>query len=850
MSSTLGELAAERQAVSRAVTALHLTPVLFELGARPQAPQEVYRAYLAQSDVFVGLYWQRYGQSAAGLAVSGLEEEFDLSAQMPRLLYVKTPAPEREARLAQLLDRIREQASYRQFGTPPELGRLVRDDLATLLSERFAAAPLSAGRPAAAAPGRLSAGGRTPEPRPLPAESTSLVGRGRAVEELAALLRQPGVRLVTLTGPGGIGKTRLAIATGHRLAGAPGSRTAFVSLAPIADAGLVMTEISRAAGIDLRGATAPLEALAEYFGDESWLLILDNMEHVTAAAGEIGELLDRCSGLLILVTSRTGLGLRAEREYPVPPLPLPAGEAASAEILGSSPAVALFVDRATAVRPGFKLTADNAPVVAEISRRLDGLPLAIELAAARTRLLDPAALLQRLSGSLDALGTGMADMPERQRTLRATVEWSIGMLAAQERSLLEVTAAFVDGWTIEAAAQVAGLTEDEALELAEGLARQSLLYLDSIGGGSRCRMLDTIRAYAAERLMARPDAAEVQERHARYFRALAERADGPLRGAGQNAWLDRLEADAGNLAAAVRWYLAHDPTPLPHFFAVLWTFWFLRDHTSEARHWIERLMRSASGLDQRARAELAWAAALTALEVGDDVTAVSASQQLGPLLTGIDDPYLHAVSRLIKAWSTPIEGDFAGVLREASVSLEQLRTLDEPFWTALALGSLGWAETAMGHFDDATRHVLEARDLGDWFDSAWLGAWSRIELGALAVLQGRLDEAQQILDDALSRSLASCSTASVALCLAIFARLAFAAGNPQQAALLAGALDGLRSRVGQRPWPMLRRGEAELAADIREALGAERFGVTYAAGSRLSQREAAAAARSQAVAPP
>ena len=260
------------------------------------------------------------------------------------------------------------------------------------------------------------------------------------------------------------------------------------------------------------------------------------------AARDLGELLARCPGVAILATSRTVLGLRAEREYPVPPLPLPAdpGTAPVAE-LAASPAVALFVDRARAVRPGFALTEGNAAAVAEICRRLEGLPLAIELAAARTRLLDPAALLDRLAASLDALGTGAVDLPERQRTLRATVEWSVGLLDDAERSLLEVTAVFADGWTIEAAAQVAGLEEDRALELSEALARHSLVYLDSTELGPRSRMLETVRAFVAERLAARPDAAEIGRRHAGYYRALAEQADRPLRGAGQ----ERMAGAAG-----------------------------------------------------------------------------------------------------------------------------------------------------------------------------------------------------------------------------------------------------------------------------------------------------------------
>ena len=412
VSSTLGELARERGAVSRAISALRLTPVMFETGARPYPPAEVYRAYLAQADVFIGVYWQRYGQLVPGANVSGLEEEFDLSGGLPRLLYVKTPAPDREPGLAGLLTRIEAEASasYRYFRTPAELGRLVRDDLAMLLSERFAAL---GGRAVPSAP----AGARGP--RPLPVSVTSLLGREQAIDEVAGLVARPGVRLVTLTGPGGVGKTRLAVAAAQRLAGRFGAGTVFVPLEAVSDPGRVLAAIGRAAGADLAGAGVPVEALAETFGDGAWLLILDNLEQVVQAAPGLGELLARCPRLAILATSRTVLGLRGEREYPVPPLPLPADAAAVPPAdLEASPAVALFVDRARAVRPGFAVTEGNAAAVAEICRRLEGLPLAIELAAARSRLLDPATLLDRLARSLDALGTGAVDLPERQRTLR------------------------------------------------------------------------------------------------------------------------------------------------------------------------------------------------------------------------------------------------------------------------------------------------------------------------------------------------------------------------------------------------------------------------------------------------
>ena len=792
VSSTLGELAQERQAVSRAISALRLTPVMFEVGARPHPPQELYRAYLAQSDVFVGLYWQRYGWVGPGMGISGLEDEFQLSRALPRLLYVKAPAPGREPRLAQMLAGIEAEGSesYRHFRTPTELGRLVRDDLAMLLSERFAArAPATApapARPAAPVPARSRG------PRPLPVGTTSLVGREQAISEVAALAGRPGVRLVTLTGPGGVGKTRLAVAAGERLRDHFDAGTVFVPLAAVTDPGLVLAAVARAVGADLSGTGSPVDALAERIGDGAWLLILDNMEQVTGAARDLGELLARCPGLTVLATSRTALGLRAEQEYPVPPLPLPAGPAtAPVEALAAAPAVALFVDRARAVRPGFALTPGNAPAVAEICRRLEGLPLAIELAAARTRLLDPATLLRRLTASFDALGTGAVDLPERQQTLRATVEWSVGLLDDAERSLLETMAVFVDGWTIEAAAQVAGLDEDRALELSEALARHSLIYLDD-GASPRSRMLETIRAFVAERLAGRPDAGEIGRRHAGYYRALAERADRPLRGAGHDALLDRLQAEAGNLAAAVRWYLGNDPTPLPHLFRVLWSFWFLREHLPEARGWVDQLLPTAGSLGPQARAELMWTAAVTANEVGDDAAALAARRNLEPLLDTIEDPFLCAVGLLALAWTSPITGDFDGARREASASLAQLRGQDEPFWTAQASADLGAVEMATGHYDDALSHLGEMHDLAERFGYPWLAAWSQVLMGTAAVAQGRLDQARDLLDEALEQGQSANITSSMALGLIAFARLALAEGDPGRAALLAAAAEGLR----------------------------------------------------------
>jgi tetratricopeptide (TPR) repeat protein len=434
------------------------------------------------------------------------------------------------------------------------------------------------------------------------------------------------------------------------------------------------------------------------------------------------------------------------------------------------------------------------------------------------------------------------DLPERQHTLRATVEWSMGLLDDAERSLLEVAAVFVNGWTIPAAAQVAVLEEDRALELSEALARHSLVYVDSTQLGPRSRMLETIREFVAERLAARPDADQIGRRHAEFYRALAEQADRPLRGGGQSEWLERLRAEAGNLAAAVRWYLAHDPGPLPHLFRVLWLFWLYADLVGQARSWMEQF-RPAAPLDLRAQAELAAVAAVLGAVTGDDTAALAARQGLASLVAGISDSFLRATCQLAMAWTLPITGDYDGALREGAVPLEELRGQDEPVYTAIAASYVGSLEMTLGRYDDALRHLCEARDLAERCGADWLLAASPVQLGVLAVLQGRLDEARPLLDEALDRSLAARRTSLVTLCLAAYARLALAEGDPQRAARLKGAADGLRRRVGLSAWPFLRRLEADLVAEIRHRLGGSQFDQAFHAGSGLTQQQAVAIVR-------
>jgi predicted ATPase len=839
VSSTLAELADERAAVARAISTLRLTPVMFELGARPHPPRDLYRAYLAQSDIFIGLYWQRYGWIGPGMDISGLEDEFRLSHSIPRLLYVKTPAPEQEPRLTAMIAELQTEGtdSYRSFRSPRELGRLVRDDLALLLSERFTTPGGSTDRSTSSA---LDTDRRSQ--RSLPLTSTSLIGREHDIVEVSKLLQTPEVRMVTLTGPGGIGKTRLAIAVGEQLDDRHPHGTVFVSLAAIAQPELVLPRIADAGGATIEGARPPLDVLVEHFAEAPALLVLDNLEQVAEVAPELDQLLARCPDLEILATSRAVLRLRAEREYPVGPLSVPASsERTPVEQLASLPAVQLFVDRAQAVRYDFALTEDNALAVVEICRRLDGLPLAIELAAARTRLLDPGALLARLGSRLDALGTGPVDLPERQRTLRATVEWSIGLLDEAEQQMLATLSVFVEGWTVDAAVHVSDLTEDRALDLLDGLAGKSLVNVDATDAGPRFRMLASVREFAAERLAASADLADVERRHAEYFRALVENADWPTER--QAEWAERLQTDEENLRIAIRWFLTHDIAPLPHMFRILWLFWQMRGRMPVGRAWIDEVRLRADALDDRAQAELLFTSAVTAVEVGDDDSALAAVDGLKRLDGRIDDPYLESAAQLAVSWILPIVDDLDGALQAASTALDGFRQQNDPFMAFAAL-TVGMLQMTLDRHADAHAHLTEVNELGGQFGNNWLESSAQSQLASLAVRAGRLDEARALLVGSVDASEdTELSTLNVTFSLVASAQLALSEGDARRAATALGAADGLRRRAGLRAWPSTRRREAELVTRVKQEIDAHDFREVFAAGSELSHREAVALVR-------
>src|SRR5215471_9571803 len=532
VSSTLTELAAERRAVRDAVTRLRLVPVMFELGARPHPPRSVYQAYLAQSQVFVGIYWQSYGWVAPGEQISGLEDEYQLSAGLPRLLYVKSPSPDRERRLTELLARIQDEGgvSYQHFSAAAELQQLVENDLAVLLSEQFEVARSGSGAPDDAGLSGV-----------LPAPVTPLVGREREAAAAEELVVHEGVRLVTLTGPGGVGKSRLAVEAARRLGPRFADGVRFVELAAVRSADLVAPAIATGLGLNT-SAGRLITDLESYLRARRLLLVLDNFEQVLGAAPLLAGLLGAAPGLVVLVTSRAVLRLSGEHEFPVPPLPVPpAGAAPDPADLQRYASVGLFAQRAHAAAPGFEMTRGNAEAVAEICRRLDGLPLAIELAAARVRLLPPRTLVSRLGQRFTLLTGGARDLPERQRALRNTLDWSFGLLSAGEQAMFARLGVFAGSFGLPGVEAVCGDVSGASLDLGPGgpvidtlgsLVDSSLVQTEARGGEARFGLLETIREYALERLGDSGGWGEAHDRHAAYFLALAEPAEAELQSPG------------------------------------------------------------------------------------------------------------------------------------------------------------------------------------------------------------------------------------------------------------------------------------------------------------------------------
>jgi predicted ATPase/DNA-binding SARP family transcriptional activator len=561
--------------------------------------------------------------------------------------------------------------------------------------------------PSAALPPYPAARGDRPTNLPIP--PTPLIGRERELAEGAALLRREDVRLLTLTGPGGTGKTRLALELAARLEDAFAAGAVLIELAPVSDPAAIAPAVARALGVAERPGETLEETLREHLRGQEVLLVLDNFEQLLEGAPRVSRLLAHAARLKLLVTSRAPLRIAAEQEYPVPPLALPRpDDRGDLHALARCDSVALFAGRAKAARPDFELTSENAVAVAGICARLDGLPLAIELAAARIRVLPPGALLARLGEPLKLLTDGARDLPERQRTLRAAIAWSYGLLREEERALFARLAVFVGGWTLEAAEAVCdGDGETDVVEGLHSMVEKSLLRReDGPDGEPRFSMLETIREYALERLEAGDEAEAVRRRHAEYFVALAERVEPLLATAEQDRWRARLGADYANVAAVLAWSIESGSVELGLRLAgALWYFWFDHRFLSDADRWLTELLRDAGDAAPRVRAKALYALGIVA----------------------------------------EIRGDVARTDEATRRSLELYRQVGDPSGTAFALAAAAQAAVQRGDRDDARDKLEEALALHEQAGDRFGLRRGLHLLGVLLAEAGELDRGRDLL---------------------------------------------------------------------------------------------------------
>jgi len=664
-------------------------------------------------------------------------------------------------------------------------------------------------------------------PTNLPAQRTGFVGRREEVEQVKRLLEGPG--LLTLTGPGGSGKTRLAVESAGALLDDYPDGVFLVELAPITDPLLVPSAIAEALGVKAEGLRPVQDTLRDELRDRETLVVADNFEQVIAAAPLVADLLDAAPRLRVLATSREPLHIAGEQELPVPPLELP-------------DSVALFVQRATAIDPGFRLTEENTDAVTELCRRLDGLPLAIELAASRIKTLPPAAILGRLERRLELLTGGPVDLPARQRTLRAAIAWSVDLLEADERALFRRLAVFAGGWTLEAAATVGSL-ETDPIDLLGSLVDKSLA-VRVPGEAIRFGMLGTIREFGIEELEAAGETAATREGHAGVFLELAEAAEPHLRGLDQVRWLDELELEHDNARAALRWAIDTRRADIAlRMVGALWRFWHLHGHLDEGRHWAEETLALPQAVHsiERHRALIALGGVTYWQE---DLAATGrAYEEALAIAREIGDRHAEAEALYNLSFVPAYGGDMeqaVAILREGRALFEELgvrRGVADSIWLMAIVARLeGDTPTARSRAEESLRLH---REIGDRF-----GANDALHvLGRIALVEGDLATAWTCFLEALANDEEVGNRTGMGIELDNIAAIDTAEGRHLRAVRLAGASEAIKEAAGgHAPPPFIDLPDPREPA--REILGEAAVTAAWEEGRAMTLEQAVAYARS------
>jgi predicted ATPase/DNA-binding CsgD family transcriptional regulator len=697
-------------------------------------------------------------------------------------------------------------------------------------------------------PGPTFGSAGKPERTPLgnlPLELSSLVGRSREVSEVGRLLADS--RLLTLIGPGGSGKTRLALAVAKDVAHDFEDGAWLVELAPLSDPDLVPQAVASVLGVRETPGAALVDSLRVRLASGDTLLVLDNCEHLVGACADLaGKLLGSCPRLRVLATSREALGVLGESLYPVPPLALPdPRHLRSARDLDRYEAAGLFVERARAVRPGFGITERNAAAVARICFRLDGMPLAIELAAARARILSVEQISERLEGSFALLsGGGRTAMPHH-KTLRATMDWSHDLLSEEERVLFGRLSLFAGGWTLEAAEAVCageGIEEAGVLDPLSGLVDKSLVLVSERDGQVRYRLLETVRQFGREKLEESGEAARVHRSHAGFFVGLAEEAAPELKGHAQVAWLERLEREHDNLRAAMRWLLEEGEVETAARLAwALRLFWYVRGHQREGYRYIAQVLRREGVLSKGVRARASCAAGLMSYGLEGHERTQRLWEESAALFRQIEDGPGLAVSLAGVGLTTLQQGDAERADAHFEEALRLYREGGDRWGASSVLSHLGIVRLRQGDHAAAVRYFEEALEIAREIGDRLIGS---IALYNLALQESRQsgdhELAAELYAEALGLAVEMGDRANAAYCLEGLAGLISARDEPSRATRLLGASEALLEAVGT---PRYVQAQADVLHEravesLRSRLGEEAFAEAWAEGHRMTPEQA------------